>query len=44
MSWQVIFVPAGAPAPFIARLHEDLRKILAQREMQSRPKSFGWSR
>ena len=41
VSWQAIFVPAGTPAPVIDRLHTEIRKILAQPEMQDRLKSFG---
>jgi len=40
-SWQAIFVPAGTPAPIVTRLHDEIRKILAQPDMQSRLKSFG---
>lgn len=40
-SWQAIFVPAGTPAPVITRLHDEIRKILAQPDMQTRLKSFG---
>ncbi|MCJ0762751.1 Bug family tripartite tricarboxylate transporter substrate binding protein [Variovorax terrae] len=41
VSWQAIFVPAGTPAPVIDRLHGEIRKILAQPEMQARMKGFG---
>lgn len=41
LSWQAIFVPAGTPAPIIDRLHTEIRKILAQPEMQEKLKSFG---
>jgi len=41
VSWQAIFVPAGTPAPVVDRLHTEIRKILAQPEMQDRLKSFG---
>ncbi|MES2531208.1 MAG: tripartite tricarboxylate transporter substrate binding protein [Pseudomonadota bacterium] len=40
-SWQAIFVPAGTPAPVIDRLHVEIRKILAQPEMQDKLKGFG---
>ncbi len=40
-SWQAIFVPAGTPEPVITRLHTEIRKILAQPDMQTRLKSFG---
>ena len=40
-SWQAIFVPAGTPEPVVTRLHNEIRKILAQPDMQTRLKSFG---
>ena len=40
-SWQAIFVPAGTPAPVIDRLHGEIRKILAEPEMQDKLKAFG---
>ncbi|GKT21235.1 tripartite tricarboxylate transporter substrate binding protein [Acidovorax sp. SUPP3334] len=40
-SWQAIFVPAGTPEPVVTRLHTEIRKILAQPDMQARLKSFG---
>ena len=36
-----IFVPAGTPAPIVERLHTEIRKILAQPEMQEKLKGFG---
>ncbi len=39
--WQAIFVPAGTPAPIVDRLHNEIRKILAQPEMQDKLKGFG---
>ncbi|HET7835698.1 MAG TPA: tripartite tricarboxylate transporter substrate binding protein [Variovorax sp.] len=41
VSWQAIFVPAGTPAPIVDRLHNEIRKILAQPEMQEKLKGFG---
>ncbi|MDM0083350.1 tripartite tricarboxylate transporter substrate binding protein [Variovorax sp. J31P179] len=41
VSWQAIFVPAGTPAPIVARLHDEIRKILAQPEMQEKLRGFG---
>ena len=41
VSWQAIFVPAGTPAPIVDRLHTEIRKILAQPEMQEKMKGFG---
>jgi tripartite-type tricarboxylate transporter receptor subunit TctC len=41
VSWQAIFVPAGTPAPIIDRLHAEIRRILAQPEMQAKLKGFG---
>ncbi|MFX6926376.1 tripartite tricarboxylate transporter substrate-binding protein, partial [Acinetobacter baumannii] len=35
-SWQAIFVPAGTPTPIVTRLHEEIRKILVQPDMQAR--------
>lgn len=40
-SWQAIFVPAGTPTPIVTRLHEEIRKILVQPDMQARLKGFG---
>ncbi|GDY38371.1 tripartite tricarboxylate transporter substrate binding protein [Acidovorax sp. NB1] len=40
-SWQAVFVPASTPAPIISRLHDEIRKILAQPDMQNRLKGFG---
>jgi tripartite-type tricarboxylate transporter receptor subunit TctC len=36
-----VFVPAGTPAPVIDKLHTEIRKILAQPEMQAKLKGFG---
>ncbi|WP_311223862.1 MULTISPECIES: tripartite tricarboxylate transporter substrate binding protein [unclassified Acidovorax] len=41
VSWQAIFVPTGTPAPIVTRLHEEIRKILQQPDMQTRLKGFG---
>ena len=41
LSWQAIFVPTGTPAPVIDRLHGEIRKILAEPEMQDKLKNFG---
>ncbi|MBL7090070.1 tripartite tricarboxylate transporter substrate binding protein [Acidovorax sp.] len=40
-SWQAIFVPAGTPTQVVSRLHDEIRKILAQPDMQTRLKGFG---
>ncbi|MBT9512498.1 MAG: tripartite tricarboxylate transporter substrate binding protein [Acidovorax sp.] len=40
-SWQAIFVPANTPVPVVSRLHDEIRKILAQPDMQNRLKGFG---
>ena len=40
-SWQAIFAPANTPAPIVTRLHDEIRKILAQPDMQNRLKGFG---
>ena len=34
-------MPAGTPAPIVTRLHDEIRKILAQPDMQNRLKGFG---
>jgi len=41
LSWQAIFVPTGTPAPVVDRLHAEIRKILAEPEMQDKLKNFG---
>lgn len=41
VSWQAIFAPAGTPAPVVDRLHTEIRKILAEPEMQDKLKGFG---
>jgi len=41
VSWQAIFVPAGTPAPIVDRLHTEIRKILAEPEVQEKLKAFG---
>ncbi|SFN37803.1 tripartite tricarboxylate transporter substrate binding protein [Variovorax sp. OV329] len=41
LSWQAIFVPTGTPAPVIDKLHAEIRKILAEPEMQEKLKNFG---
>ena len=41
VSWQAIFVPTGTPAPIVTRLHDEIRKILQQPDMQTRLKGFG---
>ncbi|MGH8830127.1 MAG: Bug family tripartite tricarboxylate transporter substrate binding protein, partial [Polaromonas sp.] len=41
VSWQGIFVPAGTPRPIIEQLHNEIRKILQQPEMQERLKTLG---
>ncbi len=40
-SWQAIFVPKNTPKPIVARLHDEIRKVLAQPDMQNRLKGFG---
>ena len=40
-SWKAIFVPAGTPTPVVTRLHDEIRKILAQPDMQKRLTGFG---
>lgn len=41
VSWQAIFVPIGTPSPIVDRLHNEIRTILAQPEMQEKLKGFG---
>ena len=41
VSWQAIFVPAGTPASIVDRLHNEIRTILSQPDMQDKLKSFG---
>lgn len=40
-SWQAIFVPKNTPKPIVTRLHDEIRKVLAQPDMQTRLKGFG---
>jgi tripartite-type tricarboxylate transporter receptor subunit TctC len=41
VSWQAIFVPTGVPARVVDHLHTEIRKILAQPDMQDKLKGFG---
>jgi tripartite-type tricarboxylate transporter receptor subunit TctC len=41
VSGQAIFVPAATPTPIVDRLHNEIRKILAEPEMQEKLKGFG---
>jgi len=41
VSWQAIFAPAKTPAPIVTRLHDEIRKILAQPDTQEKLKGFG---
>jgi tripartite-type tricarboxylate transporter receptor subunit TctC len=41
VSWQAIFVPIGTPSPIVDRLHNEIRNILAQPDMQEKLKGFG---
>ena len=38
---KAIFVPAGTPTPVVTRLHDEIRKILAQPDMQKRLTGVG---
>ncbi|MET1116265.1 MAG: tripartite tricarboxylate transporter substrate binding protein [Comamonas sp.] len=40
-SWQAIFAPQGTPDTIIQRLHQEIAKILATPDMQSRLKTMG---
>ena len=41
MSWQAIFAPAGTPPAIVERLHQEIAKVLATPDMQTRMKSMG---
>ncbi len=41
-SWNGVLVPAGTPAPVIARLNADFNKVLAQPEMRARLLQIGY--
>jgi tripartite-type tricarboxylate transporter receptor subunit TctC len=41
-SWNGIVVPAGTPAPIVARLNSELNKILAARETRSKLADLGY--
>jgi len=41
VSWQAIFAPAKTPEPIVTRLHDEIRKILAQPDTQEKLKGFG---
>ena len=41
VSWQAIFAPAKTPEPIVTRLHDEIRKILAEPDMQDKLKGFG---
>jgi len=41
VSWQAIFAPARTPEPIVTRLHDEIRKILAEPDMQDKLKGFG---
>ena len=39
--WNGIFVPAGTPAPIIARLQQDIAKVLLSKEVQDDAATLG---
>jgi tripartite-type tricarboxylate transporter receptor subunit TctC len=41
VSWHVLFARAGTPQPVVNRLHEDMKRIMAEPEIQSRIKGIG---
>ncbi len=40
-SWHVLFANAGTRQPIVARLHEEMKRILAEPEIQNRLKGLG---
>lgn len=41
-AWVALFAPRGTPAPAVARVNEDLRKVLADPEVRERFATFGF--
>ena len=41
LGWNGIFVPAGTPAPVIARLHEEIARVLADKDIQEDAQRLG---
>jgi tripartite-type tricarboxylate transporter receptor subunit TctC len=41
VSWHALFAPAGTPAPIIERLHNEVKKIMAEPEMREKVAALG---
>ena len=41
VSWHALFAKAGTPAPIIGRLHSEMKRIMAETEIQNRMKGIG---
>lgn len=41
ISWQAVFAPKGTPQPVVAKLHDEIGKILVSEDMQKRLATFG---
>lgn len=41
VSWHMLFAPAGTPKDIVARLHEDMKKIMGSTEMQKKVADLG---
>ena len=40
-SWHALFSRAGTPAPVIGRLHSDMKRIMAEADIQNRMRGIG---
>lgn len=41
VSWHALFAKAGTPAPMIGRLHSEMKRIIAEPDIQNRMRSIG---
>ncbi len=41
VSWHVLFARAGTPQPVVARLHEEMKRIMSEPDIQSRIRGIG---
>ena len=41
VSWHALFAKAGTPQPIANRLHEEMKRIIAEPDIQSRIRSIG---
>ena len=41
VSWHALFARAGTPQPIVTRLHEEMKRIMAEPELQNRMKGLG---